>query len=71
LDPTDHPNYEKYKNDPVKSDSVRKKYKPKITAWVINVTYKGKDGYGNIGTHKYQCVIDTGLSKCVVGIEIE
>lgn len=66
----DDPNYEKFKYDPLKSDSIRKHFKPQITGWIIHVTFKGTDGYSNFGIHKYQCLIDKRLSKCVVGIEV-
>ncbi len=66
----DDPNYEKYKNTLSKLDSVNRKYSPKIRAWVIYVTFKGKDNYGNFGKHIYQCAINKNLSKFIVGIEV-
>lgn len=68
-DYNDDPNYDKLKYNPVKADSIRKYYKPHIKAWFIDVTYRGKDGYGNLGEHKYLCGLNKNLSKCV-GIEI-
>ncbi|MDB4902781.1 MAG: hypothetical protein JWQ63_2062 [Mucilaginibacter sp.] len=67
----DDPNYERYKNSPQKLDSIEKNFSPKIRAWVIYVTFKGKDKYGNFGEHVYQCAINKNLSKCVVGIEVD
>jgi hypothetical protein len=67
----DDPNYERYKNNPPKLDSIQKKFIPTIRAWVIYVTFKGKDKYGNFGEHVYQCAIDKKLSKCIVGIGVD
>jgi hypothetical protein len=66
----DDPNYEKYKNNSSKLDGIKEKYVPKIRAWVIYATFKGRDNYGNFGKHFYQCVVDKKLSKCIVAIEV-
>jgi hypothetical protein len=66
----DDPQYDKYKNDRLKADSIKKNFKPTIRAWMIHVTYNGKDSYGNIGKHKYLCALTKDLTKCVVGIEV-
>jgi|ERR1700761_1615718 len=67
----DEPNYEKYKNTPSKLDSINRTYSPKIRSWIIYVTFKGKDNYGNLGKHTYQCTMDKNLSKFVAGIEVD
>jgi hypothetical protein len=60
------PNYERYKNLPLKLDSIRIHFKPQITAWVIYVKFRGKDQFNNLGIHYSQCWINKNLSKCVV-----
>jgi hypothetical protein len=67
----DDPQYDKYKNNKFKADSIKKNFKPTIRAWVIYVTYNGKDSYGNIGKHKYICALTKDLNKCVAGIQID
>jgi hypothetical protein len=67
----DDSNYDKYKKAPAKIDSIKKNYKPFITGWVVYVKYKGKDEYGNVGIHTYQCGLDSKLSKVVVMIEVD
>lgn len=69
-DYNDDPNYDKLKYDRAKADSIRKHYMPQVRAWVIYVTYRGKDDYGNFGEHRYQCALTKNLTKCVVGIEV-
>jgi hypothetical protein len=69
-DYNDDPNYDRLKYNRVKADSIRKYYKPQVRAWIIYVRYRGKDGYGNFGTHTYQCALDKKISKCIVGIEV-
>jgi|GEM_PF-5028973 len=66
----DDPNYERYKNDSAKLDSIDAHFSPKIRGWIIYVVFKGTDDYGNFGEHTYQCAIDKNLSKCIVGLEV-
>jgi hypothetical protein len=62
----DDPNYERYKNAPLKLDSIRVHFKAQITAWVIYVKFRGTDQFDNLGIHYSQCWIDKNLSKCLV-----
>ena len=66
----DDPNYEKYKQNSSKLDSINANYSPKVRGWIIYVTFQGMDNYGNFGKHIYQCAIDKSLSKLIVGIEV-
>ncbi|CAN5212798.1 hypothetical protein BH09BAC6_BH09BAC6_35810 [soil metagenome] len=67
----DDPIYDRYRNVSSKLDSIKKKFSPKIKAWVIFVKFKGKDMYGNFGKHVYLCAIDANLSKCTVVTEVD
>ncbi|HZY37521.1 MAG TPA: hypothetical protein VFE53_12775 [Mucilaginibacter sp.] len=67
----DDPNYDRYKNNQSKLDSIKRRFAPKIRAWVIFVKFKGKDMYGNVGEHIFLCAIDQSLSKCSVVIETD
>jgi hypothetical protein len=67
---SDDPNFEKYKFDRSKIDSIQKHFKPSVVEWIIFVTYKGKNSKGVDGEYKYQCVINKDLTKCVAGIEV-
>jgi hypothetical protein len=66
----DDPNFEKYKFDRSKIDSIQKHFKPSVIEWIIFVTYKGKNNKGIGGEYKYECVVNKGLNKCVTGIEV-
>jgi hypothetical protein len=67
----DDSNYDRYRNVSSKLDSIKRKFSPKIRAWVIFVKFKGKDMYGNFGKHVYLCAIDKNLSKCSVVTEFD
>jgi hypothetical protein len=67
---SDDPNFEKYKFDRSKIDSIQKRFKPSVIEWIIFVTYKGKNGKGIDGEYKYECVVSKDLTKCVTGIEV-
>ncbi|MDB5025087.1 MAG: hypothetical protein JWP78_2842 [Mucilaginibacter sp.] len=41
-----------------------------IRAWMIPVTDKGEDSYGNIGKHEYLCALTKDLTKGVAGIKV-
>jgi hypothetical protein len=67
---SDDPNFEKYKYDRSKMDSIQKHFKPSVIEWIIFVTYKGKNGKGINGEYKYECVVNKDFTKCVAGIEV-
>ena len=67
---SDDPDFEKYKFDRSKIDSIQKHFKPAVIEWVLFVTYKGKNGKGIDGKYKYECVVNKDLTKCVTGIEV-
>jgi hypothetical protein len=66
---SDDPEYDKLKNDSLKSDNFKKHYKPKLRVYIVFVTYYGLNTFGSTGTHTYQCVVSKDLKKCLVGIE--
>lgn len=67
---SDDPNFEKYKFDHSKIDSIQKHFKPSVIEWILFVTYKGKNNKGIDGKYKYECVVNKDLTKCVAGIEV-
>jgi hypothetical protein len=67
---SDDPNFEKYKSDRAKIDSIEKHFKPTVIEWIIFVRYKGKNNKGVDGEYKYQCVVNKDLTKVVTGIEV-
>ena len=62
------PNYDKFKDNKLKLDSIKTHFIPQLTGWEIYVSFKDKDTHGYFGTHTYQCVIDKNLTKCYVGL---
>ncbi len=67
---SDERDFEKYKNDSLKVDSIQRHFKHKITGWSLYVIYQGRNSVGVLGKHVYVCGIDKELSKCFGGNEI-
>ncbi len=60
----DAPNYDKYKNNQLKLDSIKRGFSPKIRSWVIFVKFSGRDLEGNFGEHIFLFAIDKDMLKC-------
>ena len=67
----EEPEYEKFKDDRRKLDSLKKKFSPKIRGWGISVRFYGKNQYCVTGDHQYQIAIDKDISKIIVGVEFK